>query len=61
MIAAVRATFAEEGLGRLLAERTWLQLRAGRERIRAASDGSLESRARVRNAIRGGQGVRHTR
>ncbi len=56
MIAAVRATFAEEGLDRLLAERTWLQLRAGRERIRAASDGSLESRARVRNAIRGGQG-----
>ena len=56
MIVAVRATFAEEGLDRLLAERTWLQLRAARERIRAASDGSLESRAGVRNAIRRGQG-----
>jgi predicted ArsR family transcriptional regulator len=56
MIAAVRATFAEEGLDRLLADRTRLQLRAYRERIRAASDGSLESRVRVLAAIRREQG-----
>jgi predicted ArsR family transcriptional regulator len=56
MIAAVRATFGEEGLDRLLAERTRLQLRAYRERIRAASDGSLESRVRVLAAIRREQG-----
>jgi predicted ArsR family transcriptional regulator len=56
MIAAVRATFGEEGLDRLLAERTRLQLRAYRERIRAASDGSLGSRVRVLAAIRREQG-----
>ena len=56
MIAAVRATFGEEGLDRLLAERTRLQLRAYRERSRAASDGSLESRVRVLAAIRREQG-----
>ena len=56
MIAAVRATFGEEGLDRLLAERTRLQLRAYRERIRGASDGSLESRVRVLAAIRREQG-----
>jgi len=56
MIAAVRATFGEEGLDRLLAERTRLQLGAYRERIRAASDGSLKSRVRVLTAIRCEQG-----
>jgi len=56
MIAAVRATFGEEGLDRLLAERTRLQLRAYRERIRAAGDGSLESRVRALAAIRREQG-----
>ncbi len=56
MIAAVRATFGEEGLDRLLAERTRLQLRAYRGRIRAASDGSLENRVRVLAAIRREQG-----
>jgi len=56
MIAAVRAAFGEEGLDRLLAERTRLQLRAYRERIRAASDGSLKSRVRVLAAIRREQG-----
>jgi predicted ArsR family transcriptional regulator len=56
MIAAVRATFGEAGLDRLLAERTRLQLRAYRERIRAVGDGSLESRVRVLAAIRREQG-----
>ena len=56
MIAAVRATFGEKGLDRLLAERTRLQLRAYRERIRAAGDGSLGSRVRVLAAIRREQG-----
>jgi predicted ArsR family transcriptional regulator len=56
MIAAMRATFGEESLDRLLAARTRLQLRAHRERIRAASDGSLESRVRVLAAIRREQG-----
>jgi predicted ArsR family transcriptional regulator len=56
MIAAVRATFGEEGLDRLLAERTRLQLRAYLERIRAAGDGSLESRVRALAAIRREQG-----
>jgi predicted ArsR family transcriptional regulator len=56
MIAAVRATFGEEGLDRLLAERTRLQLRTYRQRIRAAGDGSLESRVRVLAAIRREQG-----
>jgi predicted ArsR family transcriptional regulator len=56
MIAAVRATFGEEGLDRLLAERTRLQLRAYRARIRAAGDGSLEGRVRMLAAIRREQG-----
>jgi predicted ArsR family transcriptional regulator len=56
MIAAVRATFGEQGLERLLAERTRLQLRAYRQRIRAASDGGLESCVRVLAAIRREQG-----
>ncbi|HXW82811.1 MAG TPA: metalloregulator ArsR/SmtB family transcription factor [Candidatus Binataceae bacterium] len=56
MIAAVRATFGEKGLDRLLAERTRLQLRQYRERIRVSSDGSLEGRARALAAIRKEQG-----
>jgi predicted ArsR family transcriptional regulator len=56
MIAAVRATFGEEGLDRLLAERTRSQLRAYRERIRTADDGSLTGRVRVLTAIRREQG-----
>ena len=56
MIAAVRATFGEKGLDRLLEERTRLQLRAYRARIRAASDGSLEGRVRVLAMIRREQG-----
>jgi len=56
IIAAMRATFGEEGLDRLLAERTRLQRRAYRERIRVAGDGSLESRVRVLAAIRREQG-----
>jgi predicted ArsR family transcriptional regulator len=56
IIAAMRATFGEEGLDRLLAERTRLQLHAYRERIRVAGDGSLESRVRVLAAIRREQG-----
>jgi predicted ArsR family transcriptional regulator len=56
IIAAMRTTFGEEGLDRLLAERTRLQLRAYREQIRVADDGSLESRVRVLAAIRREQG-----
>jgi predicted ArsR family transcriptional regulator len=56
IIAAMRATFGEGGLDRLLAERTRLQLRAYRERIRVVGDGSLESRVRVLAAIRREQG-----
>jgi predicted ArsR family transcriptional regulator len=56
MIAAVRATFGEEGLDRLLAERTRLQLRAYRKLIRAAGGRSLESHVRVLAAIRREQG-----
>jgi hypothetical protein len=52
----LHATFGEEGLDRLLAERTRLQLRAYRERVRGASDGSLESRVRVLATIRREQG-----
>jgi predicted ArsR family transcriptional regulator len=57
MIAAVRATFGEEGLDRLLAERTRLQLRAYSERIRAAGgEDSLSARVRILAAIRREQG-----
>jgi predicted ArsR family transcriptional regulator len=56
MIAAVRATFGEKGLDRLLAERTRLQLHAYRERIRAAGEDSLSARVRVLAAIRREQG-----
>jgi len=56
MIAAVRTTFGEEGLDRLLAERTRLQLRGYRQRIRASGAGSLESRVRALAGIRREQG-----
>jgi predicted ArsR family transcriptional regulator len=56
MIAAVRTTFGEEGLDRLLAERTRQQLHVYRKRIREAGDGSLESRVRALAAIRREQG-----
>jgi len=57
MIAAVRATFGEAGLDRLLAERTRRQLHAYRERIRAAgAEESLRSRVRVLTMIRREQG-----
>ena len=57
MIAAVRATFSEEGLDRLLTQRTRLQLRAYRERIRAACRrDSLSARVRILTAIRREQG-----
>jgi predicted ArsR family transcriptional regulator len=56
MITAARAAFGEQGLDRLLAERTGLQLRAYRERIRAAGDRSLAGSVRVLAAIRREQG-----
>jgi predicted ArsR family transcriptional regulator len=56
MIAAIRATFGEEGLDRLLAGRTRLQLRQYRERIRASGDTSVEGRVRALTAIRREQG-----
>jgi predicted ArsR family transcriptional regulator len=56
MIAAIRATFGEEGLDRLLAERSRLQLRQYRERIRASGDRSLQGRVRALAAIRREQG-----
>ncbi|HKD66060.1 MAG TPA: metalloregulator ArsR/SmtB family transcription factor [Candidatus Binataceae bacterium] len=56
MIAAIRASFGEEGLDRLLAERTRMQLRDYRERIRAGGDGSIEGRVRALARIRRDQG-----
>jgi predicted ArsR family transcriptional regulator len=56
IIAAIRATFGEEGLDRLLAERTRLQLRQYRDRIRASGGGSVEGRVRALTAIRREQG-----
>jgi predicted ArsR family transcriptional regulator len=56
MLAAIRATFGEEGLDRLLAHRTRLQLGQYRERIRAAGDSSVEARVRALTAIRREQG-----
>ncbi len=56
MIGAIRATFGEKGLERLLAERTRTQLRQYRERIRTASDDSLQGRVRALCAIRREQG-----
>lgn len=56
MITAIRAAFGEEGLDRLLAKRTRLQLREYRDRIRAATDGSLQGAVRALTAIRRQQG-----
>ena len=56
MIAAVRATFGEKGLDRLLAERSQLQLSAYRGRLRADAGRSLAARVRVLAAIRREQG-----
>ena len=56
MISAIRAAFGENGLDRLLAERTKVQLRDYRERIRSSGDGSIEGRARALAAIRKDQG-----
>lgn len=54
MIAAMRAAFGEQGLDRLLAERTRMQLRTYRERIRATA--SLAGRVSALAAIRREQG-----
>ena len=56
MIAAVRAAFGEDGLDRLLAERTRAQLHQYRERIRADGDASLAGRVRALARIRREQG-----
>ena len=56
MITAIRSTFGEKGLERLLAERTRMQLREYRERIRTNGDASLEGRVRALAAIRRQQG-----
>ncbi len=56
MITAIRATFGERGLDRLLAERTRAQLHQYRERIRAGGDESLQGRVRALSAIRREQG-----
>jgi predicted ArsR family transcriptional regulator len=56
MIEAVHATFGEEGLDRLLAERTRRQFAEYRERIDGASDSSLAGRVRALTAIRREQG-----
>ncbi|HEY2664154.1 MAG TPA: metalloregulator ArsR/SmtB family transcription factor [Candidatus Binataceae bacterium] len=56
MIAAIRATFGEQGLDRLLAERTRLQLREYRKRIRDEDARSLESRVKTLARIRAEQG-----
>jgi predicted ArsR family transcriptional regulator len=56
IITAVRAAFGEEGLNRLLAQRTRLQLREYRARIRAGGDSSLAGRVRALAAIRRQQG-----
>lgn len=56
MLAAVRSAFGEEGLDRLLAERTRTQLRQYRERIRDCGDTSLAGRVRALARIRREQG-----
>jgi len=56
MIAAIRATFGERGLGRLLAERTRVQLREYRKRMRDEGARSLGSRVKVLAKIRDEQG-----
>lgn len=56
MIAAIRATFGERGLDRLLAERTRVQLREYRKRMRDQAARSLESRVNALAKIRAQQG-----
>jgi predicted ArsR family transcriptional regulator len=55
MISAIRAAFGEEGLNRLLQERTRRQLRDYRERMKSAGSGLLE-RVRALSEIRSAQG-----
>jgi predicted ArsR family transcriptional regulator len=56
MIRAIRQTFGEAGLDRLLAERTRIQARAYRESIRRSGGQTLEARVRALAAIRRSQG-----
>jgi predicted ArsR family transcriptional regulator len=56
MIEAMRATFGEDGLDQLLAERTRRQLVEYRERIDKSGDPSLQGRVRALAAIRREQG-----
>jgi predicted ArsR family transcriptional regulator len=55
MIGAIRAAFGEEGLNRLLKERTRRQLRDYSEKIRSAGSGLLE-RVQALSEIRSAQG-----
>jgi predicted ArsR family transcriptional regulator len=55
MIGAIRAAFGEEGLNKLLKERTRRQLRDYSEKIRSAGSGLLE-RVRALSEIRSAQG-----
>lgn len=55
MISAIRAAFGEEGLNKLLKERTRRQLRDYSEKIRSAGSGLLE-RVRALSEIRSAQG-----
>ncbi|HKF28166.1 MAG TPA: metalloregulator ArsR/SmtB family transcription factor [Candidatus Binataceae bacterium] len=55
MISAIRAAFGEEGLNRLLKERTRRQLRDYGEKMRGAGSGLLE-RVRALSEIRSAQG-----
>jgi len=55
MISAIRAAFGEEGLNKLLKERTRRQLRDYSEKIRGAGSGLLE-RVRALSEIRSAQG-----
>jgi predicted ArsR family transcriptional regulator len=55
MISAIRAAFGEEGLNKLLKERTRRQLRDYSEKIRGAGSGLLE-RVRALSDIRSAQG-----
>jgi predicted ArsR family transcriptional regulator len=55
MIGAIRAAFGEEGLNKLLKERTRRQLRDYREKMKSAGSGLLE-RVRALSEIRSAQG-----
>jgi predicted ArsR family transcriptional regulator len=55
MISAIRVAFGEEGLDKLLKERTRRQLRDYSEKIRSAGSGLLE-RVRALSEIRSAQG-----